>query len=129
MNNITIIGNLGKDPELAFNSAGFPVCKFPVGTSFKKKNGETETTWHNVVVFGDMAENCAESLSKGLRVIVLGRSEKKSFEKRDGTKGFVDQLLADDVGVNLRFTVVSAEKAVGKGQAAPSEPLTDEEPF
>lgn len=65
MNNITIIGNLGKDPELAFNSAGFPVCKFPVGTSFKKKNGETETTWHNVVVLAIWPRIAPKACQKG----------------------------------------------------------------
>jgi tRNA-dihydrouridine synthase B len=82
MNQITIIGNIGKDPELAFNSAGYPVCKFPVGTSYKKKTGEQETTWHNVVVFGEMGEHCAESLVKGTRVIVIGRPEKGSYSGR-----------------------------------------------
>lgn len=130
MNTITIIGNVGKDPELAYNSAGLPVCKFSVSTHYKRKNGaEAETTWHNVVVFGDMAENCAESLAKGQRVVVIGRFEKRQFEKKDGTTGYADNIVADDVAVNLRFHICS----VGRRGSAPSggqtEALTDEEPF
>jgi single-strand DNA-binding protein len=129
MNQITIIGNIGKDPELAFNSAGYPVCKFPVGTSYKKRTGEQETTWHNVVVFGEMGEHCAESLVKGTRVIVIGRPEKGSYEKRDGTKGYIDQVLADDVAINLRFSVVDGVRSASSSKAVSNESLAPEEPF
>ncbi len=129
MNSITITGSLGKEPELAYNNSGMPVCKFSVATNHKKKNGEEETTWHNIAVFGDMAEHCAESLAKGTRVVVIGRWANRQYEKRDGTTGYANQIIADEVGVNLRFQVCDVSKPGKRGQQQQAPALDDEEPF
>lgn len=130
MNTLTIVGNLANIPELKYNSAGLPVCTFPVATTHKKnRDAEGQTTYHNIVVFGDMAENCANSLDKGHRVIVMGRFEKRSYEKKDGTTGYADSVVADEVGVHLRFQVAEVSKVKKAGQTAQQTPMTDEEPF
>jgi len=133
MNNITIIGNMGKDPELAYNSAGTAVCKFTVSTHHKKNRDAAEdTTWHNVVCFGQIAENVAETMGKGQRVIVIGRFEKRQYQKKDGTTAYADSVVADDIGPNLRFHTceVSRPSRDARGaENAPAGPHTDEEPF
>lgn len=128
MNTITINGNVGKDPELRFNSAGMPVCKVSVASRYKPKNGEEETTWFNVVVFGEMAEHCAESLSKGVRVLVSGRFRKKKWTKDDGTEVTTDEVLADSIAVDLRFQTADISKA-GKSKQHHQVSHDDEEPF
>jgi single-strand DNA-binding protein len=130
MNQLTIIGNMGKDPELAYNSAGLPVCKFTVSTHHKQnRDSEPVTTWHNIVVFGDMAENCAETLQKGYRVVVMGRWENRKYEKKDGTTGYAQSIIAEDVAVNLRFHVCEVGRRGKTQQTTQNEPMTDEEPF
>ena len=131
MNTLSIVGNLAKDPELKYNSAGLPVCTFPVATTHKKnRDSEGQTTYHNVVVFGDMAENCAQTLAKGTRVVVMGRFEKRKYEKKDGSDGYADSLIADEVGVNLRFQTAEVSKRKKAGDAGSQTPITDEEePF
>lgn len=131
MNQVIIIGNLGKDPELAYTSNQKALCKMSVGTKERGRDGQDDvTTWHNVVVFNELAENAAASLSKGDRVIVIGTARKQKYEKRDGTTGYSDEIRATEVGANLRFTVVTPLKAgatSAHGQRNTS--ITEEDPF
>jgi single-strand DNA-binding protein len=129
MNTIHINGNLGKDPELKYNSAGNAICKLSVASRYKPKSGEEETTWFTVIAFGDLAEHVAESLSSGLRVSVSGRFRKQKWEKKDGTMGYSDEVIAQDISVDLRFQTVEVQKG---GRPAPKQAqaaYVDEEPF
>ena len=131
MNYVTLVGNLGRDPELAYSGSGKAVCKMSVGTKERGVNGQEDVmTWHNVVVFNEMAENVAASLSKGDRVIVIGRIRKNKWEKKDGTTGYSEEVRADEIGANMRFTVVSPLRSGASGGQKRQLPVDDtEEPF
>jgi single-strand DNA-binding protein len=131
MNYVIVVGNLGRDPELAFSSSGKAVCKMSVGSKERGRDGQEDvTTWHNVVAFNELAENTAASLSKGDRVIVIGRVRKNKFEKKDGTTGYSEEVRADEVGANLRFTVVTPLRAGASGGQRRATTVDDtEEPF
>ena len=108
MNNITIIGNAGKPIELKYSAGGVAVGNFTVATT-SGKDDKKQTTWHNVTVFGDMAETAATSIEKGSRVIVVGKLDISSYEK-DGNKVWTTKILADEIGLTMRFNAVFADK-------------------
>ena len=124
---LTIIGNLGRDPEMRYTPSGTPVTNLNVATNrtYKDQNGQQvkETTWFRVSVFGKTAENCAQYLQKGRMVLVEGRliPDKQSggpriWDKQDGTKGASFEVFA----TNVKF-MPSGQRA----EAGP--PVTDEE--
>ena len=89
LSKISIIGNLGRDPELRYTPNGRPVASFTVAVNQSQKNQQTgewveETDWFRVSVWGDRAERMAESLRKGNKVFVEGRFKTRQFEGRDG---------------------------------------------
>lgn len=104
MNNITIVGRLGRDPELRFGKDGKPIANFSVATDYGRDENK-KTSWHNVVCFGTLAENVTQSIGKGSRVIVSGRLDVSEYEK-DGEKKKKHELVADAVGLELRFDSV-----------------------
>jgi single-strand DNA-binding protein len=135
MNNITIHGTVGQDPELRFSASNNAVLTFSVADNYGKDD-KKKTTWHNVIVFGKVAENVANSITKGTSVLITGRYEQEEFTKKDGTKGKTTKLVADEVGVSCRWNAwvrdqtsdtVSQTGMVGKPM--PSSNFTDEEPF
>lgn len=90
MNKVILIGNVGKEPEIISLENGNKIAKFGLATSeyFKDKSGErkTETTWHNVVVFGKTAEIVEKYVSKGSKVAVDGKIQVRDWETREGEK-------------------------------------------
>ena len=110
MNTITIVGNVGKPMELKFSQGGMAVGTFTVATT-SGKDDKKVTVWHNVTVFGEMAEHTASSLEKGSRVIVVCKLDISSYEK-DGQKKYTTKILADEIGLTCRFNPVMADKTV-----------------
>lgn len=96
MNSITIIGNLGQDPELKHTQGGNAVCKFSVATSYKYKDKET-TEWHTVIAWSKLGENCAKYLAKGRKVAVQGRMTYRTWEDTNGTKHKSAEIVAENV--------------------------------
>lgn len=123
MNNITLIGNVGKDPEIRFTPANKAVCRFNVADT-RGKDDDKKTIWHTVITFEEQALNVAEHVRKGSRVIVTGRISKSSFEGRDGVKKEITELIADEVGLSIRFGS-KTEKKEPVVQAS----FEEEEPF
>src|ERR1051326_120795 len=95
LNRVTLIGNLGADPELKTTTNGNTVCTMRVATTEKYKEKEM-TEWHRVVVWGAQAESCGKFLQKGRSVCVEGRIRSRTFEK-DGAKHFIVEVAADRV--------------------------------
>ena len=126
MNTITVIGNIGKEPDVRFNSAGKAIATFSVATTFGKDDNK-QTTWHDVVCFGEQAEQIADNLVKGCRVIVVGRLNKDTYEAKDGTKRTKVEIVADDIGVSLRWPAKSAGKPAVRQVSA--QALDEEQPF
>jgi single-strand DNA-binding protein len=113
---ITISGYLGADPELRFTKNGVAFLKMRVGVSKRIKQADGtwtdgETLWMDVSAWGTLAENGAESLAKGSRVIVTGDLEPRTFEKKDGTTGTAIELKATDMGPSLVNQAARLSKA------------------
>lgn len=122
MNKITIIGNVGQDPELRFTQAGQSSVKINVATSRKVKE-EWVSTWHTVVAWGQMAENIAASVLKGTRVIVSGRYDIREWTDKNGNKKTSYEITADEVAISLKSATAEVHKIETKtpGQADAEE--------
>jgi single-strand DNA-binding protein len=124
MTEIVIVGNIGSDPELKFTPSGTAVCSFPVADQQRRKNpqsGEWEdgdTTWYRVNVWREHAENVAESLNKGDRVIVRGRVALREYTTSDGSQGKSLEIQADAVGPDTKWAQVTVRRV--QRQAPPS---------
>lgn len=129
MNNLTIIGNIGGDPELRYTQSGLAQVKFSVATTYGKDD-KKKTTWHNCVAWGDMAEAIASVSSKGTRVVVLGRMETSEYTTKSGEKRKSQEVIVDDFGVSLRWGMPEERKKFSDA-AKPAEQMSfgDEEPF
>lgn len=108
-NNIIINGRVGQEPEIKFSQGGTAVLKFSVVDTYGRDE-KKKSTWHNVVVFGKLAENVSNSINKGTTVIVVGRLEQDEYQKKDGTKGKSINLIADEVGVSCRWNAWVQDK-------------------
>lgn len=113
-NMISFVGNLTGDPEMRFTSGGTAVCNFRVASNrrWTDRNGnqQEETTFLTVNCWRDMAENVAESLSKGDRAVVLGRIRTRSYENRDGQTVYVTEIEADEVAPSLRWARADVDR-------------------
>lgn len=118
MNTITIIGNVGQDPELRFTKSGKPVVKFSVADT-RGKDESKQTQWHRITAFDEQAENVAEQIRKGSRVVVIGRLQIDKYTDISGTEKISYEIIADDVCLSLRWkprandTVAQAVRALG----------------
>jgi single-strand DNA-binding protein len=116
MTEITVVGNLGGDPELRFTPSGAAVCNFNLADQQRRKNPQTDqwedgdTTWYRVNVWRQMAENVAESLSKGDRVIVKGRVTLREWTGTDGSTGKTLEITADLVGPDLKWATATVNR-------------------
>lgn len=112
---VTIIGNLTADPELRFTQSGQAVAGFTVASTPRTfKDGEWkdgDALFMRCTVWRQYAENVAESLVRGARVIVTGRLKQRSFETREGEKRTVVELDVDEVGPALRYVTAKVNKA------------------
>lgn len=112
-NNVTLIGNLTRDPELRYTTGGRGVASFGLAVNRRyQQNGEwqEQTSFFNVVCWGDLGENVAATLTKGARTIVTGRLEQRSYETQDGEKRSVVEIVADEVGPSLRWATANIER-------------------
>lgn len=100
-NKITIVGHLGRDPELRQTPNGIAVCNFSVATTEKRKDQET-TTWFRVTVWDKAAENAAKYLTKGALVYVEGRARLNEYTDREGNHRSVIEVNATEVNYLLR---------------------------
>ena len=122
-NNITIVGNVTRDPELRFTASGQATATFGIAVNRRWQNRQTNeweeaVSFFNVVTWRELAENAAESLHKGTRVLVSGRLEQRSWETPDGEKKTVVDIVADEVGPSLRWAsaqIVRNERRGGEG--------------
>jgi single-strand DNA-binding protein len=151
-NSVTLIGNLTRDPELRYTTGGRGVASFGLAVNRRyQQNGEwqEQTSFFNVVCWGELGENASATLTKGARAIVTGRLEQRSWETQDGEKRSVVEVVADEVGPSLRWAQAQVERTErsggdggfsggggGGGSSAPSggnrapDPVYgDEEPF
>lgn len=98
MNNITILGRIGRDPEMRTTAGGMQVLSFPVADS-KKIKGEEKTTWYECSIFGKRAESLQNYIRKGEQITVSGTHELQTWQKDDGSTGFKCAVMVSDVGL------------------------------
>ena len=149
-NNVDLVGNLTRDPELRYTPGGTAVASFGLAVNRRTQNRQTNewedrTSFFDVVCYGSLGENVAESVTKGARVLVVGRLDQRSWESQDGDRRSKIEVIADEVGPSLRWASADVTKnerrqdgsGGGGGSGRPSrdrnEPPPaydyDEEPF
>jgi single-strand DNA-binding protein len=118
---ITVIGNLTADPELRFTPSGAAVANFTVASTprtFDRQSGEWkdgDALFLRCNVWRQAAENVAESLTRGSRVMAQGRLKQRSFETKEGEKRSVIELEVDEIGPSLRYATATVAKAARSG--------------
>jgi single-strand DNA-binding protein len=118
---ITVIGNLTNDPELRFTPSGSAVANFTIASTprtFDRQSNEWkdgETLFLRAAVWREAAENVAESLTKGMRVIVSGRLKSRSYETKEGEKRTVIELEVDEIGPSLRYANAKVNRTQRSG--------------
>jgi single-strand DNA-binding protein len=148
-NTITVVGNVTRDPELKFLNSGQAAIRLSIAVNRRWQNRQTQeweerVSYFEVTGYGSMAENAANSLQKGARVVVTGRLEQRSWETENGDKRSIVEINADEIAPSLRWAtavVTRTPRAEGgnfqsserpAAAARPNEPTTyafDEEPF
>jgi single-strand DNA-binding protein len=149
-NSITVVGNVTRDPELKFLNSGSAALKLSIAVNRRWQNRQTQeweerVSYFEVVSYGAMAENAANSLTKGARIVVSGRLEQRSWETENGDKRSAVEINADEIAPSLRFATAvvtripraeggqpAARPATAAPAARAAEPSTyafDEEPF
>jgi single-strand DNA-binding protein len=118
---ITVVGNLTADPELRFTPSGAAVANFTVASTpriFDRQSNEWkdgDALFMRCSIWREAAENVAESLTRGSRVIVQGRLKQRSYETREGEKRTVVELEVDEIGPSLRYATAKVNKASRSG--------------
>ncbi len=124
---ITIIGNLTADPELRFTTSGAAVANFTVASTPRTFNRATnewedgEALFLRCTIWKQAAENVAESLTRGARVVVQGRLQQRSFQTKEGEKRTVMELTVDEIGPSLRYATAEITKNA-KNAASKADP-------
>lgn len=149
--NVTMVGNCTRDPELRFTASGMQVTTMGLAVNYRRQNKQSgewteETSFVDVTCFGQMAENVAETCTKGSRVLVTGRLSVRTYEKRDGGTGVAVEVVADEIGPSLRWATAQISRnerreggfdggsggGAPRAQSAPAPAAgyeSDEEPF
>jgi single-strand DNA-binding protein len=145
-NTVTIVGNLTDDPELRYTPQGAAVANFSVAVNRRVRDPQTnewkdgDASFFRINVWRQLAENVAESLARGTRVVVTGQLRQRSWETAEGDKRSVVEIEADEVGPSLRWATAKVEKTPRAGGSsagsdsdwgAPAQPQSqpEEVPF
>ena len=135
-NNVSIAGNLVADPELRYTNNGAAIAGSRMAVNRRwNKDGEweEETSYFDVTAWAQLAENCAESLTKGMRINVAGRLEEQRWEDKESKEPRRKVvIIADEISPSLRWATAAVEKQGGKGGAsspAKTKVTSQEEPF
>jgi single-strand DNA-binding protein len=114
---ITVVGNLTADPEIRTTGSGASVASFTIASTPRTWNRNTNQFEDGQALFmrcsawRDMAEHCAQSLAKGMRVIAQGRLQQRSYQAQDGSQRTVFELQVDEIGPSLRYATAQVAKA------------------
>ena len=126
VNKVILVGNLGKEPDLIKTPSGISLCKFTMATTerFKSKSGEqqTKTEWHNIVVWGGLAETCGKWLHKGKQIYIEGKLQTTNYEDNSGVKRYFTEIVVSSMQMLDRSAdsgdyrnAKHQEKGFGKG--------------
>ena len=113
---ITIIGNLTAEPELRTTRNGEAVCNVNIASNTRQYNSQSgqwedgDTLYMRGTIWRDMAQHCAQSLHKGMRVIAQGRLQQRSYQAKDGTNRTVVEMQVDEIGPSLKYATAQVQK-------------------
>lgn len=137
VNKVILLGNLGKDPELKYTTQQFPICSFSLATGDRKKDASGNwvdvTEWHNIVVLGKQAENCANFLKKGRQAFIEGKIQTRKWQDKEGKDRYTTEIVAQNVQFiggkgegATKYSVESTGSSYGGGDVLSSLPTADE---
>ncbi|MCB0992017.1 MAG: single-stranded DNA-binding protein [Acidimicrobiales bacterium] len=114
-NSVTLVGNLTRDPELRYTQSGQARATLGIAVNRRWQNRQTgawdeQVSFFNVVCWREMAENVGETLSRGMRVMVTGRLEQRSWDTPEGEKRSVVEVVADEIGPSLRWAAAEVKR-------------------
>ena len=119
---VSLVGNLTDDPEVRFTPQGTTVASFRLAVTPRVKDGDGwkdgETGFFRINAWRDLAENAADSLSKGDRALVLGRLKTRSWETAEGERRSVVEVEAEEIGPSLKWATATPQRANGKAKAS-----------
>jgi single-strand DNA-binding protein len=122
VNKVILLGNVGKDPELAYSGTGTAYCRFSIATNFgikdKDGNWKNQTDWHNIVTFGKLAESCSQILKKGSKAYIEGRIQYDEFEKDNVKRKSVSIIASDVVPIDRRENSDKSDSIVQPGSVS-----------
>ena len=136
---ITIVGNLTDEPELRTTRNGDAVCNVNIASNTRQYNSQSgqwedgDTLYMRGTIWRDMAQHCAQSLHKGMRVIAHGRLQQRSYQAKDGSNRTVIEMTVDEIGPSLRYATAQVQRiqhgggfqpAQNQQQAAPAQTAT-----
>ena len=129
-NTVTIVGNLTADPEIRVTDGGATLAEIRIAQNKRKRNSdgsweEGDPMFFQGTVWNDMAENAAASLQKGMRVVVVGRLNYRSWETQDGQNRSIVDLSIDEIAPSLRWAKANIERVSG-GMGTSQEPVARE---
>lgn len=128
-NQVTLVGNIGRDPEMKYAKNGNAICNFSMATTESWKQGDEwkeKTEWHNIVAYSKTAEAVGQIAEKGNRCIVVGKIQTRQWEDKNGEKRYTTEIVANE------FALLVTEPSSGKPRAsapAPAVPDDDDLPF
>lgn len=134
---VTLVGNAVREPELKFLPSGIALCELGIAVNTRRKEGDKwvdgDPEFYDVTCWREMAENVATSITKGMRLVIIGKLNFRQWETDEGQKRSKISVTADEVSPSLRWATVEVsrvERSQGDGgyQQAPP-PADDEEPF
>ena len=106
-NTVTVVGNVTRDPELRFAQSGMAIAQFGVAWNRRRQDQEDEVSFFDVTCFRQLAENVAESVKKGARVVIYGTLQQRSWETDSGDRRSKVEILADDVAPSLKWATAA----------------------
>lgn len=122
INKVTLVGRLGKTPELSFLPSGVAVAKFPIATdeqwTDKDGNKQERTEWHNIVAWRKLAEICAKYLVKGKLIYIDGKIQTRSYDDKEGNKRYITEVIADNMVMLSRTGEGDTADAANAAKAA-----------
>jgi single-strand DNA-binding protein len=130
-NTTTITGNLTREPEIRYTREGQATAQLGVAVNRRWQDRTTQewqesTSFFDVICWRDLAENVALSLTKGMRVVVTGRLETRSWETEEGETRSKVEITADDIGASLRFATADINRVERRGAIADDEQVDQE---
>ncbi len=129
VNKAILVGNLGRDAEFTTTTGGFPIARFSLATTHRRKDSksgqwEDRTEWHRIVLLGSQAESLRDYLRKGRQIYVEGRIETRNWDDKDGQKRYMTEIIADKI--QLLGSPGGADRGAASGRGRSAEDTGDQ---